>query len=225
MDKIIEISKLHNLNIVEDCAQSHGAMFNNQKSGTFGDLGAFSFYPTKNLGALGDAGGISTNSEIFYNKVKKIRNYGSEKKYYNELIGVNSRLDEIQAIFLKIKLKFLDDITSHKRSLAKLYLKYLKEDYIKPQVRENQFDVYHIFNIRHPKRDLLKKYLFDNDIITEIHYPVTPHEQNAFKNTSLFKNLDFPISKQIHDTTLSLPISYIHQENDILKVIEIMNKF
>ncbi len=225
MDKIIEIAKLHNLKIVEDCAQSHGAMYNNQKSGTFGDMGAFSFYPTKNLGALGDAGGISTNNELFYNKAKKIRNYGSEKKYYNEIIGVNSRLDEIQAVFLNIKLKFLDEITAHKRSLAKLYIKYLKEDYIKPQVKENQFDVYHIFNIRHPKRDLLKKYLFDNNIITEIHYPVTPSDQNAFKNTNYFNNLHFPISKLIHDTTLSLPISYIHSENDILKVIEIMNKF
>lgn len=225
MDIIKNIATKNALKIIEDCAQAHGAMFKNEKAGTFGDFGAFSFYPTKNLGALGDAGGISTNDEILYEKVKKIRNYGSQKKYYNEIIGVNSRLDEIQAIFLSQKLKYLDEITKHKRILAKLYLDNLKNDYIKPQINENFFDVYHIFNIRHPKRDSLKKYLLKHNISTEIHYPVPPHEQIALKSILNNSIAQFPISKKIHDTTLSLPISYFHTENDIYSVIEVMNKF
>jgi dTDP-4-amino-4,6-dideoxygalactose transaminase len=224
MGRINILSKKYDLKVIEDCAQAHGAMVNNVKAGNLGDLGAFSFYPTKNLGALGDAGGISVNNEYYYNKVKKMRNYGSEKKYYNDLIGTNSRLDEVQAIFLNIKLKQLDNITLHKRKLANLYLNYLKEDFVKPVVDSNFYDVYHIFNIRHPKRDNLKKYLFDSGVITEIHYPVPPHEQDALKTVNgIGKN--YSISKLIHDTTLSLPISLIHSENDVMKVIEVMNKF
>lgn len=225
MENIIFLSKKYDLKIIEDCAQAHGAMFSNQKVGTFGDFGAFSFYPTKNLGALGDAGGITTNDEELYIKIKKIRNYGSSVKYYNEIIGINSRLDELQAIFLNIKLKYLEQITEHKRSLANLYFKHLKDDYTKPIIQNNHFDVFHIFNIRHSKRDKLKKFLFENNILTEIHYPVSPNEQTALKNFNHISNGSFPISKLIHNTTLSLPISFIHNDEDILKVIEVMNKF
>lgn len=222
MDKIKQIAEKYDLNIIEDSAQAHGAMFKDKKAGTFG-TGAFSFYPTKNLGALGDGGAILTNNEKLVEKIKKLRNYGSEKKYYNELVGYNSRLDEIQAAFLSIKLKRLDEINRHKRQLAKIYLENLKGDFIKPIVENNFYDVYHIFNVRHEKRDRLKEYLLKNGIKTEIHYPVPPHKQKAMQD--LIKEQCFSISEEIHNTTLSLPISYCHTKEDIYKVIEVMNKF
>jgi dTDP-4-amino-4,6-dideoxygalactose transaminase len=225
MDKISELSKRHGLKIIEDCAQAHGAKFRDSRAGTFGDVSAFSFYPTKNLGALGDAGGICTNSDELSHVIRMMRNYGSKKKYYNEIFGVNSRLAEIQAMFLDIKLKYLDELISHKRMLASLYFQFLKDDFIKPEIREDYFDVYHIFNIRHPRRDALKDFLFKNGILTEIHYPVPPHNQEAFKNSSLLDKKDYPISEEIHRTTLSLPISLIHKEEDVLKVVEVLNRF
>jgi dTDP-4-amino-4,6-dideoxygalactose transaminase len=225
MDIIQSIANKYQLRIIEDCAQAHGAMYKNRKVGTFGTFGAFSFYPTKNLGALGDAGAITTDDEDLSLLVKKIRNYGSQKKYYNDIIGVNSRLDELQAQFLDIKLKYLDIINNHKRNLAKLYLDNLKDDFIKPHVSDDHYDVFHIFNIRHTKRDELKEFLFKNNIQTEIHYPVPPNEQIALKSVSNYFKNDYPISKIIHNTTLSLPISYSHSENDIYKVIEILNQF
>ncbi len=221
MDKIIEISGNHGLKVIEDCAQAHGAKYKNKTVGTFG-IGCFSFYPTKNLGALGDGGAICTNEEQIDKKVKSLRNYGSTKKYYNDYIGYNSRLDEIQASFLAIKLRILDDITSHKRELADLYNKYLSEKYIKPLLHDDTFDVYHIYNIRISNRDKLKEYLFDNGIKTEIHYPIPPHKQKALKG---FFNEPYPISDLIHSTTLSLPISYFHSKGEIIKVIEILNKY
>lgn len=149
MDRILEIADAYNLKVIEDCAQAHGAMFKGQKVGTFGDIGAFSYYPTKNLGALGDAGAVVTNREEIAEVIKKLRNYGSTIKYQNVLIGYNSRLDEIQAGFLNVKLKKLDEINNHKRKLAKIYLENLNDDYVKPVVDKDYFDVYHIFNIRH----------------------------------------------------------------------------
>ena len=223
MDIITEICKKYNLKLIEDCAQSHGAMYKSKKTGTFGDFGAFSFYPTKSLGALGDAGAITTNNSELALKIRTLRNYGSIQKYYNELIGYNSRLDEIQAAFLSIKLKKLDFINEHKRKLANIYLQNLKSDFIKPLVNDDYFDVYHIFNILHPKRDDLREYLLKNEIKTEIHYPVSPHKQKAM--IDIFRGKEFPISEQIHATTLSLPISYFHTEKDIYKVIEVLNKF
>lgn len=222
MDKICLIANKYNLHLIEDCAQSHGSKFKNQTTGTFG-IGAFSFYPTKNLGALGDAGGVTTNDEEIANTIRKLRNYGSEKKYYNDLIGHNSRLDEIQAEFLSIKLKSLDKITKHKRSLAQIYQNNLKSDFIKPQYHPDYYDVFHIYNIRHPKRDALKEFLLKNEITTEIHYPVALHKQIAMRGILDAKN--FPISTEIHNTTLSLPISSFHNESDIRRVIEVMNKF
>ncbi len=223
MYPIIAICKKHNLKLIEDCAQSHGAKYKNKKTGTFGDFGAFSFYPTKNLGALGDAGGVTCNNNEYASLIRKLRNYGSEKKYYNDLIGYNSRLDEMQAAFLSVKLKYLDKINDHKRKLASIYLKNLKSDFIKPAVDADYFDVYHIFCIRHPKRDALKEYLLNHGIKTEVHYPLPPHKQKAMKGQ--FGNNDFPISEEIHATTLSLPVSYCHTEENIHKVIGVMNKF
>ena len=216
------ICKKYNLYLVEDCAQSHGAKINGKTVGTFGDLGCFSFYPTKNLGSLGDAGAIICNKKHLYCKIRKIRNYGSEKKYYNEIQGINSRLDEFQAAFLNIKLKYLNKINNHKIKLASIYNKYLKNDFIKPLQQTNVKDVYHIYNIRHSRRDKLKKFLLDNNIITDIHYPISPNKQPCFKG--LFKS-NFPISDEIHRTTLSLPISFAHTENDIYRVAEVLNSF
>lgn len=223
MDKLNALCEKHQLKLIEDCAQAHGAMYKNKKAGTFGDFGCFSFYPTKNLGAIGDAGAITTEKEELKELIKKLRNYGSSVKYVNDLIGYNSRLDEIQAGFLSVKLKKINEITEHKRALANLYLKGLKEDFIKPIVDPDFFDVYHIFNIRHSKRDELKEYLLKNEIKTEIHYPIPPHQQKAMQG--VLKNEQFPISEEIHQTTLSLPISFFHTQDDIEVVINIMNKF
>jgi len=222
MDKIVEICGKYKLRLIEDCAQSHGAKFKGQLTGTFGEFGAFSFYPTKNLGALGDAGAVITNDESLAIKIKRLRNYGSDVKYYNEVVGYNSRLDEVQAGFLSIKLRKLDEINTHKRKLVKIYLDELKDDFIKPVVDDNYFDVYHIFNVRHKKRDELKQYLLKNEIKTDIHYPVAPHKQNAMKNVL---DGNYPISEEIHNTTLSLPCSFGHTSEEIYQVVEVMNKF
>jgi len=221
MDKIVNIAHRHDLKIIEDCAQAHGAKFKGKKVGSFG-VGCFSFYPTKNLGALGDGGAITCNDGKYKDKIKSLRNYGSGTKYYNDDLGYNSRLDEIQAGFLSIKLEILDDITKHKMELATIYLENLSDDFIKPIVDDNYFDVYHIFNIRHNKRDELKEYLLKNGIKTEIHYPLTPNKQ---KSMIEYVQGEYPISEEIHRTTLSLPISYFHSEEDILKVCEIANKW
>jgi dTDP-4-amino-4,6-dideoxygalactose transaminase len=222
MDPIVEICKKYDLLLIEDCAQAHGAKYKGKKVGSFGDLAGFSFYPTKNLGCLGDGGAIVTNNDELHKKTEMLRNYGSGKKYHNELIGLNSRLDEIQAAFLIVKLEYLDLINMHKRELASLYLSNLKEDFIKPAIHDDFFDVYHIFNIRHKKRDELKEYLKKNNIQTEIHYPVPPHKQKAL---SFLSHLKFPVSDEIHNTTLSLPVSTIHTRDDIYRVIDLMNKF
>ncbi len=222
MDEIITLCKKYNLKLIEDCAQSHGAKYKDKLTGTFGEFGAFSFYPTKNLGALGDAGAITTNDESLAVKIKRLRNYGSDVKYYNEVVGYNSRLDEVQAGFLRIKLKRLDEINEHKRKLANIYLDNLKSEFIKPVVDKDYFDVYHIFSVRHSKRDKLREYLLKNEIKTDIHYPVAPHKQTAMKNII---QGSYPISEEIHNTTLSLPCSFGHTEDEIYKVVEVMNKF
>lgn len=221
MEPIMQIAGKYKLPVIEDCAQAHGAMYKGQKVGTFG-IGAFSFYPTKNLGALGDAGAITTNDQEKKDLFMALRNYGSKIKYQNDYIGYNSRLDEIQAGLLSVKLKYLDNINRHKRDLAAIYLKELKDDFIKPSVSSDYFDVYHIFNIRHPKRDELKEYLLKNDIITDIHYPIPPNKQKAMEGIIIG---EYPISEEIHRTTLSLPISFGHTKDDIYKVVETINKF
>jgi len=223
MEQIQSIAAKYNLRLIEDCAQAHGAAFRGKKAGTFGDFGAFSFYPTKNLGALGDGGCLTCNADELNNIVRKLRNYGSEKKYFNELVGMNSRLDELQAAFLSIKLKKLDVINGHKRGLASLYHQNLKKDFILPDIHPDYFDVFHIFPIRHPKRDALKRYLLENGVGSEIHYPVPPHKQKALQE--IFEGQDFPISDEIHSTVLSLPISFFHTETDIEQVIDILNRF
>ncbi len=223
MDKITDIAIKYNLKIIEDCAQSHGAKFKNKPSGSFGNYAAHSFYPTKNLGAMGDAGAVTTNDDYLAQEIKTLRNYGSKIKYYNEQVGVNSRLDELQAAFLLIKLNYINHINTYKQALAARYSQNLKSDFIKPVIDANYLDVFHIYCVRHPKRDELKKYLLDNGIKTEIHYPLAPVKQLAMKG--IFDNQLTPIAEEIHQTTLSLPISYFHTNNDIDYVIEKMNKF
>ncbi|CUU80067.1 DegT/DnrJ/EryC1/StrS aminotransferase [Campylobacter hyointestinalis subsp. hyointestinalis] len=219
MDSILNLANQYNLPIIEDCAQAHGTKYNGKKVGSFG-IGCFSFYPTKNLGALGDAGAITTQNDEIYIRLKSLRNYGSNKKYYNDELGYNSRLDEIQAGFLSIKLQILDDIIEHKRKLANIYFQNLSDEFIKPVLDQKYFDTYHIYNIRHKNRNQLKDYLLKHDIKTEIHYPLSPHRQKAMND---ILSGDYPISDEIHNTTLSLPISYYHTENDIYKICETIN--
>jgi len=223
MDPIMEIVRKRNLRLIEDCAQSHGAMYRGKKAGSFGHCAAFSFYPTKNLGALGDAGAVLTDDRDIALKAQMLRNYGSGRKYYNDVIGYNSRLDELQAGFLSVKLRRLDDINQHKRRLARLYMEGLRDDFVKPAVHSDYFDVYHIFNIRHPERDKIRHYLLKNEIGTEIHYPVPPHKQKSMHH--VLSGYDCRISEEIHSTTLSLPISFFHSADDICKVIDALNKF
>ena len=222
MDEILQICQEHRLKLFEDCAQSHNAIYKGKKVGTFGDFGCFSFYPTKNLGALGDAGAILCKSQEHYEKLKALRNYGSFVKYYNEYVGTNSRLDEIQAGFLRIKLKKLNELTEYKRRLANLYIEGLdKNKFVLPAITESQ-DVFHIFNIRSTDRNKLKEFLMSKGIGTEIHYPVPPHQQKAMKG--VFSG-NYPISEEIHRTTLSLPISFGHTEDDIKYVIDCLKEF
>ena len=223
MQSIMTIAKKHNLVVIEDCAQAHGAAFNSVKAGAFGTFGAFSFYPTKNLGALGDGGAVVVNDETNALSLRRLRNYGSDVKYYNEIAGFNSRLDEVQAAFLNIKLKKLDRINEHKRRLAAVYSERLKSDFIKPHPDPAYTDVFHIYAVRHPKRDQLKKYLLDKGIKTEVHYPVPPYQQHAFRE--FFDKKRFPVADEIHSTILSLPVSYFHTEDDVAHVAEVMNKF
>jgi dTDP-4-amino-4,6-dideoxygalactose transaminase len=229
MDVVMQICERYNLALIEDCAQSHGATFDGKMTGTFG-IGAFSFYPTKNLGALGDAGGIATNDETLYKKMKAWRNYGSNVKYQNEYIGANSRLDEIHAVNLSIKLKGLDGINRRKNEIAQMYLTHLKSDFILPPVDKRVYNAYHIFPIRHEKRDLLRGYLLENGIKTEVHYPIAPCDQRSIQNWAAKNDVvlnpdDFVLSRQIHATELSLPCSTIHSDEEIFYVIEKMNAF
>jgi dTDP-4-amino-4,6-dideoxygalactose transaminase len=223
MTEIMRIAAEHRLIVVEDCAQAHGASIDGRKVGTFGHFGAFSFYPTKNLGALGDGGAIVVKDESIYMKIRALRNYGSSEKYKNDYMGTNSRLDELHAAFLRIKLRRLDEINRHKQRLATIYDANLNGDVVLPVRREGMNDVFHIYPVRHPKRDELKKYLLANDIHTEIHYPIPPHKQKAFAST--FAGLSFPVTEEIHDTILSLPISFIHTEDDVRRVVEVINSF
>lgn len=207
MSAILDIAKKHNLFVIEDNAQAHGATHHNQKTGTFGHLNATSFYPSKNLGALGDAGALTTSYENYYQHAKTYRNYGSRVRYYNEVIGLNARLDELQAALLLIKLKHLDTWNLERQKLANTYAHYLQpiEEIILPQTAPNNTHVFHLFVIRAKKRDLLMQYLKANGIDTLIHYPVPPHLQACYQSLGYQKG-DFPIAEQLADECLSLPL-------------------
>jgi len=224
MTTILYLSKKYNLKVIEDCAQAHGATHQGKLAGTFGDIGAFSFYPTKNLGAIGDAGAILVNDSDLLEKVKALRNYGSEKKYYNKYVGLNSRLDEIQALFLNLKLPKLNEINTHKIRLAKFYNTNITNPIIiKPSIGDDMHtNVFHIYPIQTEHRDALKNFLFENNIQTEIHYPVAPHKQEGY--TSILKG-DYPLSEMLHSQLLSLPISYAHTLEEIHFVCDVINRF
>lgn len=207
MDKIQDLAQKHNLFIIEDNAQSQGASFNGKLTGSFGNLNGTSFYPGKNLGALGDAGAVTTNDEELANKIRVLRNYGSNKKYFNETIGYNMRLDELQAAFLSVKLKQLAKWTAQRQEIASYYNELLKDipGLILPKTAENATHSYHLYVIRTKNRDELQKHLTDNGIGTMIHYPIPPHLQEAYSHLG-FKRGDFPIAEELADTMLSLPM-------------------
>jgi dTDP-4-amino-4,6-dideoxygalactose transaminase len=228
MDPIIKICNTYNLKLIEDCAQSHGSEYNQKKTGNFGDCSAFSFYPTKNLGALGDAGAITTNNLKIAEKIKSLRNYGSKIKYYNDHIGINSRLDEIQAAFLRIKLKKLDSINNHKIQLSEIYFNEIKSKKIILPSNHRNKSVFHIFPVLLEDRESFRKFLLDNGIKTEVHYPIAPNHQKAFEkldNKTSFYNQSYPISEKIHREEVSLPISFFHTPEDIHYICKVINKF
>ena len=222
MDKLKVICKSKNLYLIEDCSQSHGAKFKNKMTGSFGDISCFSFYPTKNLGALGDAGAICCNNKKFYEILSCYRNYGSIKRYQNKYVGFNSRMDDLQALFLNTKLKDLDKNNRFKNKLAKLYMKKLSNKFIKPINENNKYDVFYTYCIRTNLRKKLINHLKKNNIGFDIHYPVAPYKQKALKKINFGK---FPKSDLIHKTIISLPISTMHTKNDINHTIKVLNKF
>lgn len=223
MDKINEIAKKHNLKIVEDSAQSHGAYFGDKRSGNLGNASGFSFYPGKNLGALGDGGAVTTNDDELASTIRAIANYGSHKKYENLYKGVNSRLDEIQAAMLRVKLKHLDQEIEARRKIANYYLANIKNPNITlPTVRLNDNHVWHLFVIRCADRNALQKHLVDHGVQTLIHYPIPPHKQLAYKE---WVDQSYPISEQIHREVLSLPISGVQSIDDTKRVVEAIESF
>lgn len=206
MDLIMAIATAYNLYVIEDNAQSHLSSYSGNLTGSFGDVNGTSFYPGKNLGALGDAGAVTTNNEELANRIKRLRNYGSEVKYYNEEIGYNNRLDELQAAFLRVKLSYLQEWTNQRKEIASWYNESLKKtNWILPEVHVNADHVYHLYVIRTANRDAVSGALKEKGIQTMIHYPIPPHLQKAYKHLG-YKKGDFPIAEEIANTCLSLPI-------------------
>jgi dTDP-4-amino-4,6-dideoxygalactose transaminase len=226
MDQINAIAAQNNLLVVEDAAQAHGAISNFGKSGNVSDAAAFSFYPGKNLGALGDGGAVTTNDAELAKVIQSLRNYGSEAKYKNEFIGVNSRLDEIQAAFLSVKLPNLDAENAIRRAIANRYLTEIKNDKIILPILSlrgtKQSHVFHLFVIRTENRAHLQQYLLENGIQTMIHYPIPPHQQKAL---SSWNYLSFPITEKIHQEVLSLPMSPVLTMDEVDSIISILNKY
>ncbi|MEK4083017.1 DegT/DnrJ/EryC1/StrS family aminotransferase [Psychrobacillus sp. FSL K6-1415] len=224
MNPILEIAKKHQLKVIEDAAQAHGAIYNGKRTGDLGDAAGFSFYPGKNLGALGDGGAITTNDDKLAGKLIALRNYGSHKKYENLYKGYNHRLDEMQAALLLVKLQYLDVDNMRRRIIAKKYLEeIINSTIILPHNPINtEQTVWHVFVIRTKERDRLQSYLLDNGIHTVIHYPIPPHKQEAYKE---MKQECFPISEQIHQEILSLPISPVQTNEETAEIIRVLNNF
>lgn len=225
MDKVVALCRKYNLKLVEDCAQSHGACFEDKMTGTFGDIGCFSFYPSKNLGAFGDAGAIVTDDEEIAKAMRMYRNYGSEKRYYNKVVGANSRLDELQAGLLRVKLAHLQELTQEREKLANTYLSNIHNDkIILPRIRKNCSHVWHQFVIQCEKRDELIKYLEEHGIGSIIHYPIPPHLSEAYEYLGC-KEGDYSITETYADTILSLPMYNGMTKEEIEKVICALNDF
>lgn len=222
-EKIGDLCKKYNLKLIEDNAQAHGCLYNGKKTGSLGDAAGHSFYPGKNLGAFGDAGAVTTNDQELAKVIRAIANYGSTKKYVFKYIGRNSRLDEIQAVVLNVKLKYLDEDVAIRKEVAKYYIDNVRNPkIIVPIVNDWDSHAFHIFPIRCTQRDELQKYLADNGVQTIIHYPIPPHKQECYKE---WNNLSFPITEQIHNEELSLPMSSVILKKEQKIVIDLLNRF
>lgn len=223
MEKILQIAKKYNLKVIEDSAQAHGAYFKGKRIGNLGDASGFSFYPGKNLGCLGDGGCVTTNDDDLAYKIRAIANYGSDYKYHHIFKGTNSRLDEIQAAILDVKLKYLDEDNQRRREISKFYRANIKnEKIILPEVSDEESHVWHLFVVRTDDRKKLEKHLNDNGIQTNIHYPTPPHKQECYKE---WGKMLFPVTEKIHNEVLSLPISPVMTNDEISKVVEVLNVF
>lgn len=223
MEAVLAFAKKHNLLVIEDAAQSHGAAYPFDISQNPYYTAAYSFYPAKNLGALGDGGAVVTNDTALAEIVKKWRNYGTSSKYINEFCGINSRLDEIQAALLSVKLPFLDTDNQKRRTIAERYLHEIQNPkIILPKVNRFEGHVFHLFVIRTPNREQLQHYLQQNHIATLIHYPIPPHNQRALKE---FNHLNFPVTEEIHHTVLSLPMSPVLEEKEVSYIIDTINRY
>lgn len=223
MEKIWDIAKRYNLKIIEDSAQSHGAIYKGKRAGNLGDASGFSFYPGKNLGCMGDGGCVTTSDDELAYRIRAIANYGSDYKYHHIFKGTNSRLDEIQAAVLDIKLKHLDEDNDRRREIAKFYRENIKNpNIILPQLKEEENHVWHIFAVRINDRDRLKKYLEGNGIETNIHYPTAPHKQECYKE---WHHLSFPVFEKIHKEILSLPISPVLTNEEVTKIVKVINDY
>lgn len=223
MEKIWQIAKKHDLKIIEDSAQAHGAYYKGKRTGSLGDASGFSFYPGKNLGCLGDGGCVTTDDDELAYKIRAIANYGSDYKYHHIFKGVNSRLDEIQAAVLDVKLKYLDDDNQKRREIAKYYRENIKNPRVSiPEIEDELSHVWHIFAVRADNRKKLQEYLTKNEIQTNIHYPVPPHKQDCYKE---WRNESYPISEKIHKEVISLPMSPVMTESEIKRVVEVINKY
>lgn len=221
MAPIQELATKYKLKIIEDAAQAHGATYQNRKAGNLSDAAAFSFYPTKNLGALGDAGAVLTNDDALAHRVRLLRNYGSERKYIHQIQGMNSRLDELQAAFLSVKLAHLDADNQRRQVIAARFLAEINHPTLSlpPADRINE-DVWHLFVARHPQRDAFMSYLHQKNIGTVIHYPVAPHEQDAYPE---YRHLDLPLTEQLHREVLSLPLNTVLTDAEVDYIIETIN--
>ena len=218
-----KIADKYKLKIIEDCAQATGANYHNKFAGNLGDAGGFSFYPSKNLGALGDGGAVSTSDVELANIIRALRNYGSHKKYHNIRKGINSRLDELQAAVLLVKLKYLDEENNKRREIAKAYLENINnKNLILPEAKNESSHVWHLFVVRAKERDKFGQYLAKNKIGTVIHYPIPPHKQEAFVE---WNSKNYPITEKIHDTVISLPLNPAMKEKEIFKVIKACNEY
>lgn len=225
MNPILKIAKKHNLKVIEDAAQSHGATYYEKKAGNLGDAAGFSFYPGKNLGALGDGGVVVTNDSTISEKIRALSNYGSKEKYNHIYKGVNSRLDEMQAAFLRIKLTKLDHWNNRRKEIARNYLQGINNSkIIKPITRDFANHVWHLFVVRTKNRNMFQQYLLDKDIHTTIHYPIAIHNQQAYSDLN-YKDSDFPIAKKIADEVISLPLYYGITNKEIEYTIDVINKY
>lgn len=225
MDKIVELCRKYDLKLVEDCAQSHGAKYKGQTTGTFGDVGCFSFYPSKNLGAFGDAGAVVVKDAALAQEFRTFRNYGSEKRYHNKVVGANSRLDEMQAGLLRVRLRHMDELEAEKRAIANRYTAEIKNPKIKlPETAPDATCIWHQYVIRCEERDRLMDYLNGLDIGTIIHYPIPPHLSEAYQYLG-HKTGDFPITEHLADTVLSIPLYNGMTEEEQTLVINALNEF